>query len=79
MDAREQNMQRWRNEVDGEDIDLDSVSKALDKRRLKNVLEYVTDETTFTIFMYFGNIISLVIVMLFYYGLVIILVVAILI
>ena len=52
-------------------MDLDKIQESLEYKKTAVLLEHV-DESTQTVMMYFINLVSLIIVMLLYYGLVII-------
>lgn len=58
---------------------MNRIQSDLDYRRTKSIIDECTQESVYTISAYFTNIISFVLVMLLYYGLVIILIIALLI
>ena len=75
---RGQGVDEWLNK-DNDDMNMDQIHDDLNNRRTKAVLEEMTEETSYTIIAYFTNIIFLVLTMLIYYGLLIILIIALLI
>ena len=75
---RGQEVDEWLNK-DNDDMNMDKIHDDLNNRRTKAVLEEMTEESSYTIIAYFTNIIFLVLTMLIYYGLLIILIIAILI